>query len=163
MLTSDLAKTLRLNMARQLVLPEGRFFVPTQVFWDYMKTLTGISIIECGAGNGALIAEAEQHGLAFMANDICRRPDQDRRVQQMDATGLDWSERRWPLICRPSHDGWANEVADRAQTQGAYTLWVGLPRNFEKDLACYGPKCKLFRDAVGQDGERLYIIKPKKR
>jgi hypothetical protein len=144
------------------MLPEGRFFTPKPAFWDYLKTLRGIRIIECGAGSGDLISEAEQHGLAITANDICRRPGQDPRVRSDDATALDWSPTLWPLICRPSHDGWANEVADRAQTQGSYTLWVGLPRNFEKDLSCYGPKCKLFRDDVGEDGERLYIIKPKK-
>lgn len=156
---STLMQQLRQQAYATMQMPINRFFTPVPYFWELLRLWPGVSFVDCGCGDGSLIGESIKNGLRIKGCDIATRDGQDRRVTQMDATTLSWSAKRWPLICRPSHDGWTAEVIDAARRQGAHSLYVGLSRNFQQDIGCFAGARKS-QLPVGEEGEWLYVIKP---
>lgn len=145
-----------------LELPALRFFTPTDIFWSMLRheMNSGVTFVECGSGNGDLLDEAADHGFELEGWDPIKREGQSKRVIQGDATELNWGPKVWPLICRPSHDGFANEIVEKARSQGATTWFITLPRNYERSLSEY----MTYRLAtnIGVEGERLWAIRPLK-
>lgn len=145
-----------------MVLPAGRFFKPRELFWSLLleEIKKGITFVECGSGSGELLDEAHERHIEIAGFDICKREGQSRRVCHGDATQLHWGPTRWPLICRPSHDGFANEIVEAARECGATTWFITKPENYDRDLSFYHTK-KLASN-VGHERERLWAISPLK-
>lgn len=143
-------------------LPNQRFFTPTAKFWMVLSEALPVDVIlvDAGCGRGDLISEAHSRGMTILGIDICAREGQDARVEHVDAVTYPWSTKRWLMICRPSHDGWASDATHRARQRGAHVLYVGLPSNYERDLGQIRSKCL---GKVGMEGEKLYLIKPYKQ
>ena len=152
---SSLARSL--GLMPNMTLPSGSFFEPNEKFWAAFEAYKHLKLIDCGCGSGELLEAAIQRGFNMKGVDILRREKQSSKVMQADATLLPWSETQWPLICRPSHDGWANDVADKALIHGAHVLWVGKPNNYEVDSLCEYKTRALARN-VGSDKETLYLL-----
>ncbi|HEC66588.1 MAG TPA: hypothetical protein ENI23_15035 [bacterium] len=139
--------------------PNRRFFTPVDEFWKVLSDLPkDLNLIECGSGMGDLLTEAVEHGIRLGGVDPIWREGQHIAVHKMDAMQLTWSSERWPLICRPDHSGWAQDVIVRAKQHGATTLFVGLPSNYRWDLQHFFTKAH--PRIVGAEGEKLYWIKP---
>lgn len=140
-------------------LPSHRFFTPLPEFWKVLDLVAppGVQLVDTGCGMGYLIGEAEPHGRRLVGIDIGTRVGQDPRVRREDALSYPWAPDMWPLICRPSHDGWAYDTMRLARQRGAAVLYVGLPRNYERDLGSVRSKRY---GVVGEEGERLYVVEP---
>lgn len=142
-----------------VTLPANRFFTPLPCFWDVLDTVVPgeVQLVDAGCGKGDLLQEASQVGRSLIGIDVALRDGQDPRVLQKNAIRFGWNERMWPMMCRPSHDGWAYLTMQAARRCGACVLYVGLPKNYKVDLGsarstCYG--------VVGEEGERLYLLRP---
>lgn len=142
-------------------LPSHSFFTPTEEFWRLIKQKHDalIRFFECGAGMGRVLDQAKERGLHMEGCDISYRPGQSDLVSRCDATRLTiFNPFLWPLVCRPSHDGWIDEVAKTARVRGANMLYAGLPSNYDRDIRHYRT-VKLNVVPVGIEGESLYLIK----
>ena len=142
-------------------LPSQRFFTPTPDFWALLDQVAppGIQVVDSGCGMGDLIGEAEQHGRHLLGIDVGYRQGQDRRVKRENAIYYPWSPEVWPMMCRPSHDGWAYYTMQNARKRGATVLYVGLPKNYDRDFGRVRSTCL---GVVGEEGERLYVMQPYK-
>lgn len=146
------------------------FYTPTENIWGHLKLIhnLGVRFTECGSGMGTFLDEANKRGLVDKGVDINTRKGQSKLIITANACNLMWSPTHWPIICRPDHSGWANVVTEKALSEGARVLWIGLGRNFDRDLSSYKSKVerinpKGHQHAVGDEGENLYIIKQSKR
>ena len=156
---SDLLVSLRADLMRQgMELPPGRFFTPRYRFWDVLKLLPPKMYVDCGAGNGQLVDEAVKLGYQMIGLDIAYREDQSSRVQLVDCTTFPFSPGLWPIICRPSHDGFCADTIAHALCRGANAIYVGLSQNIEQDLQETQRHVKEEYTEVGFDGEVLLIL-----
>lgn len=151
------------NMRRlalgQLELPSQRFFTPTDAFWHFIGIHhQKVELIECGSGTGYVLEEAARRGLRLRGVDLASRLGQSSIVEKLDATQLPWSPTCWPIICRPDHSGWATEVLRKARASHASGWYVGLSRNYTRDLE--GLRTQRQVGTFGEDGEKLYWIPP---
>lgn len=142
-----------------VALPGQRFFTPLPEFWDRLNEVApaGVQLVDTGCGRGDLLGEAEAMGRELIGIDVASRTGQDSRVLMRNAITYPWSAATWPMLCRPSHDGWAAEVMKVARQAGAIVLYVGLPKNYRQDL---GRVRSVNHGIVGAEGERLYVIAP---
>lgn len=158
----DFMQQLRAHAMANVRLGYLRFFTPTQQFWEAMEQWRGQGFIECGAGSGETTREAVANGFKFMAVDICKRDGQDN-VTIIDATMMSFSDAAWPIICRPDHSGWCEDVMDRALEAGAGCIYVGLRRNVENDLGDHFGEHDAFFADVGEEDECLWYFAPRSR
>lgn len=158
-LMSEIRRSAMHQLNRMGGLPNQRFFTPTDAFWQVLgETLPAdVTLVDAGCGRGELIGEAHSRGMTIRGIDICVREGQDARVEHVDAVSYPWGAKRWLMMCRPSHDGWAREATTQARQLGAHVLYVGLPSNYERDLGKIRGKCL---GKVGVEGEKLYLIQP---
>ena len=140
-------------------LPSQVFFTPNEGFWDIVRSYVaeGIKFVDCGCGMGALIEQGQQRGIEIGGIDIGTREGQHSKVVHGDALELRWSPTLWPLVCRPSHDGWVHELFEIARCRGAGALYVGLPCNYHRDLSGLGA-VRVAGPAVGAEGEHIYTF-----
>jgi hypothetical protein len=140
-------------------LPGNRFFRPLPRFWEALDEVVprDVQLVDAGCGRGDLLREAAQVGRALLGIDVSSREGQDPRVLPLDAIRFKWNKRIWPMMCRPSHDGWAHLTMQAARKAGAGVLYVGLPKNYEVDL---GSVRSTSHGIVGKEGERLYLLEP---
>lgn len=143
-----------------VMLPDQAHFTPTEEFWTVIAAHQHIELVECGAGVGSLLDGASRRGLRLRGVDLMPRRGQHRSVEMRDATDMNWSPTRWPVICRPDHGGWATDVFLRAKAQGAFGIYVGLAKNFFTDLT--GTHARRVPGVFGAAGERMYVIDPRK-
>lgn len=156
---NELKARLRADLMRHgMDLPPGRFFTPRYRFWDVLKRLPPKMYVDCGAGNGQLVDEAVKLGYQMIGLDIAYREDQSSRVQLVDCTRFPFAPGLWPIICRPSHDGFCIETITHAFSRGAGAIYVGLSRNIEQDLQETVRHVKEEYTEVGFDGEVLLIL-----
>ncbi len=164
--TSDAFKAMRTEHASRMTLPSQVFFTPTERFWECITpwiTHHRIELVDCGCGMGILIEKAKQRKLKIRGVDYVKRPGQHKEVERTNVTDLSWSDTKWPLICRPSHDGWCEDVIRKAQDDGAMSIYVGLPKNYETDIGMFQTKKVFGSKPVGVEGEQLYLIAPLKK
>lgn len=138
-----------------------KFFQPNEEFWEVIQPFQKHYLIDAGAGMGHVTEEGTKRGFMMTAIDVASREDQSALViVGADATVFPYTDKVWPLICRPDHDGWCYEVIEHALKQGASVLYVGLTKNADRDLGKYNrPRYKTrFSAVVGRDGEKVYII-----
>lgn len=156
----DMLSSLRyMAYSRMGTLPKLQWFEPTPTFWHTMdQWRTDIAFVDAGCGLGNLTREAKKRGFDMMAVDICKRVGQVRSVMLMDACVMPYTRNLWPILCRPSHDGWAYGCISRALEMGASALYVSLPHNAERDLDDLQSKVSLQVTNVGAEGETLYLI-----
>lgn len=140
-------------------MPSGRFFKPTEEFWQTMEKLgTGLKFVDCGAWEGHVTEEALRRGFKIIGVDICSRDNQNDLVMHVDAVTFPWRANVIPLICRPDHGGWCGATIEAAFDAGSqFAIYVGLEKNLEVDLDEY-LDYYLRGSKVGAEGERLYII-----
>ena len=80
----------------------------------------------------------------------------------MDATRFKYTPACWPVICRPSHDGWCFDTIEAALEQGAHALYVGLPKNRQTDTGRYYRRVHKTWKKVGAEGESMRMYAPAK-
>lgn len=143
-------------------LPSHRFFTPLPCFWEKLDVLVpaDVQLVDSGCGMGDLLREAETVGRTLIGIDVGYRTGQDARIQRKDAIAYAWSKSVWPMMCRPSHDGWAYYTMQNARKRGAAVLYVGLPTNYERD---FGGARSVCHGVVGEEGEHLYVMQPYKK
>lgn len=144
-----------------VALPATRFFKPTRKLFMLLARLDrggALTFIDCGCGTGATTRELRAEGFDVKGIDLLRREGQGIDVSVCDAVLYPFSATVWPLICRPSHDGWAREVLDQARIAGAHVLYAGLPKNLKYDMGRV-QYSKHWRE-VGSEGETLYLYAP---
>ena len=125
---------LRTDALYMKVLPGGRFFTPTDKFWKILSDYKEINFVDAGCGSGDTTREALEKGFNMTAVDLCIRPDQFSHVLFVDAATFPYSEKYWPVICRPSHDGFCYDTIRLALEKNAKCFYVGLISNIESDL-----------------------------
>lgn len=137
-----------------------RWFTPTDEFWKLLDRIVppGVLLVDAGCGMGKLVEESQARGRRMLGIDIMPRDGQTPGIVSIqDAIRYGWSETTWPLICRPSHDGWCYDAAHQARRKGAHVLYVGLPKNYGRDMGRVRSKSY---GVIGAEGERLYAVKP---
>lgn len=142
-------------------LPNQRFFTPRGRFWRVLREVVpgDVDLVDAGCGRGDLIVEGAALAFDLIGIDISPREGQNSRVVLCDAVEYDWGPFVWPLICRPSHDGWVADTVSAARKAGATVLYVSTQQNYKRDLGRIRSKCL---GIVGLEGERMYLIPPYK-
>lgn len=160
--SSDAFRAMRTVALMGTTLPSHTFFTPEEPFWRMLKAYTdhGIEVTDCGCGVGLTLKEAEQRDIPLRGVDLANRKGQHAKVEQLDATMLSWGPLRWPLICRPDGSGWCHDVIVNARQQGACAIYVGVSRNYERDLSMF--RTTRLPGVFGEEGERAWIIRPLK-
>lgn len=155
----DQLQTMRRLALMQTELPAQRFFTPTDAFWHFIGVHhQKVELIECGSGTGYVLEEAARRGLRLRGVDLASRRGQSPLVEKLDATQLEWSPTRWPIICRPDHGGWATDVLHKARASHSHGWYVGLSRNYMRDLE--GLRTQRQVGTFGEEGEKMYWIRP---
>lgn len=157
----DWFEKLKRDVAANITLPTNRFFKPTDEFFSVLQQFDGPRFIDCGCGLGQLTAEALPWGLHVVGVDLSPRIGQATTVIHMDALHMPFNEFMWPLICRPNHDGWCENVALKGLISGAKVLYVGLERNVEEDLGDLLYNVETVYTDVGEDGEAMFVLSGK--
>jgi hypothetical protein len=154
--------TLMSQVKADTMMPQGQFFHPTEAYWTALKDLqeehgmTGW--VEVGAGNGKVAKAAWDKGIRVLALDIAERADQWEDVVLMDAIVFPYTTDIWPIACRPSHDGWFYDVLERCDRRNVSAVYVGLPRNLNRDIGRFNQRITKIVRKVGEAGESLYVI-----
>lgn len=134
-----------------------RFFTPNETFWLSLEQFKHIDLIDCGTGLALLPVEAKAKGFNMLGIDLAIQVGDTASIR-MDAIDYKFGYRTWPIICRPSHDGWCDEVIRNAKRSKASALYVGLRKNLTHD--CYGHvrSAKRIASNVGEEGESLWRL-----
>lgn len=155
---SEFMRQLKRDAMMGVTLPRGRFFKPKPKFFKVLAEHK-VGWVDAGCGSGELAHEARPHGITMLGIDLCAREGQMPDVVQLDATQMPYSSHLWPVICRPSHDGWAGDVIDCAHRRGARVLYVSKPGNFDLDVPD-GLTVLSKHENVGMDGEHAWLLAP---
>ncbi len=138
------------------------FFEPTDEFIQFLKTFAdGRPIIDVGAGCGLLAKRIHDEGMKVLAIDIIDRTEPVHPVHNLDATAMTFPAGCLPVMARPCHSEWIEETVRNAMQHLTQFIYVGLPRNFGKDL---GPLRRHYQLRVqkgfvaGKDGELVVCI-----
>jgi len=130
-------------------LPARVFFEPTEAFLEWADHQD--VIVDCGAGMGRLSELLPR----VICIDTNRREGQ-HEVALIDATMFPFRADHVALIARPSGGDWVHDTFDVALKAGATMCYVGLPKNYERDLSPW-IATKLMSNA-GLEGEELWEI-----
>jgi len=142
-----------------LIIPNQRFFEPTDMFWIELNKLDVMMFIDCGAGDGHVAAEATERGFRMGACDIARRECHvGVEVQPMPAHRMPFNSEIWPLVCRPDHGGWVEHLFIRAMEKGSGFIYVGHSEKLEHDVG--NNHYNMRADSVGQENEEMFVWLP---
>lgn len=143
-----------------------RFFEPTDEFKFWLKDYAGDRlIVDCGCGDGDLVREMNALGSQAMGIDpryaIFDEPiptDLASCLLPMQAEDTDFinMEDVLLLVCRPCHNGFPFEIAERKNPK-TEMIYVGFPKNIINDV---GERVmhEIGLGEVGADGERAYVV-----
>lgn len=154
-------KTIRL-----LPRPRGLlFFEPTESFVQYcFDSIPSRKVVDVGAGRGFLSATLAKNGFQVLAIDLFLRHDMIWPVHVFDATVLEYPASTVPIIARPCHSDWVDQVVDKALQTVDKVIYVGLEHNYAMDLGEVGLqyKCTYLNFAAGREEERVVEITRKR-
>lgn len=145
-------------------LPPVVFFDPLPCFAGYVASLAPHRhVIDVGAGAGRMSRFLASNGFKVLAVDIYERDNSEFDVAPLDATIMDYPENCLPIMARPCHGQWVDDAIDRAMQSVPLMIYVGLRRNFGKDLSEVRRRYTLTfeRQIVGMDGETVVKIERK--
>jgi len=135
------------------VLPSQTFFTPTKAFKKWIEAQT-LKIVDCGSGQGLLPSLYPEKIIGI---DIMERDSYLGKVYVgMDATRFPFTNSHICLIARPDGSGWIYDCIQNALEAGAMVVYVGVERNYERDLECY--EKKLLVNKAGKEGEQAWQI-----
>lgn len=155
-----LMQELKRDAVAGMKLPALRFFTARPRFFDILMTFDA-NWVEAGCGNGHTTREARDRGLGMVGVDICEREGQLPEVVIADAILMPYLPTIWPLICRPNHDGWPEDVIEAAFKRGsAGAVYVGFEKNLETDLGEYADRHSQAWEEVGMEGESMWLLRP---
>lgn len=145
----------------QVRLPSQIFFDPLPIFWEKLRkhVPADVKLIDCGTGMGHIPQLGRELGFDIEGIDTCLRDDQDLSVRIADALHEVWGKDRWPLVCRPCHNGFTHKIFCAANAAKVPLIYVSKPANLFRDIGRSGPQ--KIATKVGKDGETLYITNPK--
>ena len=148
-----------------------RFFHPKKKFYAWiqrvMKKHPKAVLVDCGAGDGDLVAELLQLGLPCIGIDpqwgglprgkgmegvelaqkmICQNAEESTFVTKMPAV---------LLCCRPCHSAFPARI-NRARHKDSVFYYIGFKKNLIWDLA--GAPVKLLVSGVGKEGECVWAV-----
>lgn len=148
-------------------LPAPVFFDPRREFWDWLDTpgLRYRQIIDVGAGTGHLTDQLIARGYEAIGIDLFPRVNTSLNVQQADATKYEYDKDAYNegapvvLICRPCHDGFAEQAAMQAIKHcEASVYYIGLDSNLENDFPTDHYHMTLVAENVGHSGENIWLF-----
>lgn len=161
----DLMSLLTMNAAELCgPLPAMTFFRPKENFFKYLSLHhPDKPIIDVGAGTGELSKALAARGRKVLAIDPFERDGQVWQVVPFDATTFNYPAHSLPIMARPCHGFWVESAICQALKTVPEMLYVGLSKNFKKDLGGLHDVCRftILKTKVGEDGERIVIIKPR--
>lgn len=140
-----------------------RFFVPTQAFWNWLKSEERGTIIDVGCGDGALLIEMDAHGFKCLGIDPMFDSTMHADTWLPNAVIPILAEKcpsiinlpgQTLLICRPCHDGFPGRVATMLRQSPLF--YVGFEKNLERDLG--GVVATLEYEKVGMEGECVWRV-----
>lgn len=142
------------------MLPNGRFFTPTESFWEQMNKYKDTLVLDAGCGNGDLVLELQEKEFKAVGCDINMRDGVEgygRVIQLIDADRFPLTKGMTVLACRPDHSGWAEDLLERCIESECTFIYVGLERNFDLD---FSEDCKyeIIAKDVGEDGEMMLLF-----
>lgn len=146
-------------------LPHLVFFEPTAAFIEYLERIApNRQVIDVGAGAGFLSRTLADRGFKVLAIDIIDRVDPLYPIHLMDATEFNFPKGILPIMARPCHDDWTQVTIRNALKTTGKIIYVGLTKNFPKDLCdLHGYRKQIQPFVAGKDGELVIeITKPTK-
>jgi hypothetical protein len=156
---NSLLRELKAQALSGLRLPAGRFFTPTPVFFEAL-TAYHVDYIDAGCGSGDTTVESNAAGLHMTGVDIAERDGERPGILHIDALDMPYSPDMWPVICRPSHDGWAEDVAEKALLSGAHVFYAGFAKNHAEDLGRLKHFIVRRWKKAGRSDEGLVLLSP---
>ena len=148
---TEMLADIRCMSMSNMCLPAQIFFEPNVVFSKWIKDFP--KVIDCGAGVGHL-GKLYPNVLGI---DICDRDKTESTVLFEDATIFSFPKDSIAIIARPSGGDWINDTVENAWNQGIRIFYIGLPKNYERDLTDF--KATLILECVGEEGEQLWEFK----
>lgn len=145
-------------------IPYSLFFEPRPAFIRWLSEQTKQEeriIVDCGAGVGMLGKILLDKGAPTLSIDFIERDETDSPVLIMDATFFNYHDRMIAVVARPSAGDWILDTFIRALDQGAKVLYVGVKRNYDRDLFDLedeGMAYELAFSNAGEEGEEAFWI-----
>lgn len=133
-----------------------RWFYPTEAFWQFLSRFPGVTFIDVGTGAGDLPVEATLRGIKMLGLDP--RPSRNPITIRCLGETYGYRDSSWAMTCRPCHDGFSAAVKDKALSDGAAYIYVGLSSNLHEDVGDDVPDVCV--PLVGEEGESLYLYLP---
>jgi len=140
------------------VMPYIRFFTARNKFFSIVDSWKELPFVECGCGSGDTVRELSARRFSVLGIDIANREGQSSNILIADASTFAFSRNMVCLICRPDHSGWCQDTMHKALKEGAIVLYVGLPKNLERDVGQYFGKHTKCHAKVGEEGESLWVF-----
>ena len=142
-----------------MVMPAQRFFIPTERFFSLMERFKGRRIIDVGTGSGDVPHELRERGHTAIGLDPVERDKRVHQVSAIDGRDFPYDCDDVVLLCRPSHEGWAQDVLEIALAAGATVIYVGLSRNLQVDLGKWAHGyAEPSVQRVGDEGESARVF-----
>lgn len=144
-----------------VTIPNRVFFKPLPTFPDFIKQhYPGMPVVDVGAGVGRMSRVLASAGIKVLAIDIFTRDNPEFHVHVMDATSMLFPPMALPILARPCHGLFVEAVITHILNQVPVMLYIGLERNFEIDLEGLPFDWRVTPDVVGEEGEKVVVIKP---
>lgn len=147
-----------------MILPNLKFFEPKPVFFRELAKLVGDRmVIDCGAGVGHVSKALAGKGIKVRAIDTNLRERPVFDIQREDAVEFPFTDKTLALIARPCGGDWIRETMDNAIATGTQVVYVGVQKNFERDIEGLPYDVSLVSKAVGKEDEQMFLISGQKR
>lgn len=138
-------------------LPNIVFFDPKEDFLSWVKK-QGLRVVDAGAGVGRLCKRLNEVGVPVIGIDANERDNPEFTVHPMDAVTFPYNKGQLVILARPNGGDWIEYTMSVALRKGARVVYVGLEKNYDRDLTIPGLKfTKVVVDA-GEDGEEAWEV-----
>lgn len=147
-----------------------RFFEPKAKFWNWLTDFAGLTIVDCGCGDGDLLRELLNRGYSravgvdprFVMFDLPIPQDLMAAIIPVEAQSLPGLFRAADVVlcCRPCHSGFPAEVM-HIIGENTQFLYVGFEHNLDRDVDLGANRARCVSEDVGVDGEDMWLITKK--
>lgn len=152
------------DIMRGQTVPYSVFFEPRSAFvqWlvEHIKRGERVAV-DCGAGVGMLGKILLDKGAPTLSIDFLERDSTESPVLIMDATFFEYHDNMTAVVARPSSGDWIRDTFIKALDGDAKVLYVGVERNYDRDLYDLedeGMKYQLAFSNAGEEGEEAFWI-----
>lgn len=135
-----------------------RFFTPLPAFYAWAQNnLKRSHVFDVGGGEGHIADALAVRGIRITSLDLFIPDLLAGNAMYADGTIFPYPPGTTVMMCRPCHGLFPEMVVSRAVHCGAaQIIYVGLTKNFKKDLGKYHKNFQVVLEAAGENDEKVW-------